>query len=121
MRNIFFLYIPPGNYEALVHYQDTIINKVSQERIFKYIDSRLKSHLLNIFGKKPIAVWGSRDSKANRPRFERMSAGDDILIIEGNTIKLLGKIAAKIVNPALSRELWKNIKDTESEAGWDGI
>jgi len=121
MRNIFFLYIPPKNYEALVHYQDTIINKVSQERIFKYIDSILKSHLLNIFGKKPIAVWGSRDSAANRPRFERMNPGDDILIIEGNTIKLLGKIAAKIVNPALSRELWKNIKDKESEEGWNLI
>jgi len=121
MRNIFFLYIPPKNYEALVHYQDTIINKVSQERIFKYIDSRLRSHLLNIFGKKPIAVWGSRDSAANRPRFERMNPGDDILIIEGNTIKLLGKIAAKIVNPALSRELWKNIKDKESEEGWNLI
>jgi hypothetical protein len=121
MKNIFFLYIPPGNYEALVHYQDTIITKVSQERIFKYVDSKLRSHLLNIFGKKTIAVWGSRDSKANRPRFERMSPGDDILIIEGNTIKLLGKIAAKTVSPALSRELWKNIKNEESEEGWDLI
>jgi hypothetical protein len=121
MRNIFFLYIPPGNYEALVHYQDTIINKVSQERIFTYVDSRLRSQLLNTFGKKPIAVWGSRDSKANRPRFERMNPGDDILIIEGNTIKLLGKIAAKNIDPALSSELWKNIKDTESEVGWDLI
>ncbi|HVO67535.1 MAG TPA: hypothetical protein VMT12_13745 [Syntrophales bacterium] len=50
-----------------------------------------------------------------------MNPGDDILIIEGNTIKLLGKIAAKIVNPALSRELWKNIKDKESEEGWNLI
>ncbi len=121
MRNIFFLYIPPGNYEAVVHYQDTIVNKVSQERIFKYIDNHLKSHLLNIFGRKPISVWGSRDSKANRPRFERMSPGDDILIVEGSTIKLLGKIAAKTINPALSRELWTNIKDEEIEEGWDLI
>ena len=121
MRNIFFLYIPPGNYEAVVHYQDTIINKVSQERIFKYIDNNLKSHLRTIFGSKPIAVWGSRDSRANRPRFNRMNLGDDILIVEGDTIKLLGKIAAKTISPDLSRELWQNIRDTEVEEGWNLI
>ncbi len=121
MKNIFFLYIPPKNFEALVHYQDTIVNKVSSDRIFKYIDFNLKSHLLNIFGKKPIAVWGSRDSGVNRTRFARMSLGDDILIVEGDTIKLLGKIAAKTINPDISRELWKNIKNTESDEGWNLI
>lgn len=121
MRNIFFLYIPPSNMEALVHYQDTIVNKVSPERIFKYIDHNLRSRLLQIFGNKPIAVWGSRASDANRRTFERMNPGDDILIVEGSTIKLLGKIAAKTINPDLSRELWKNIKEEESEEGWDLI
>ena len=105
----------------MVHYQDTIVNKVSQDRIFNHIDNNLKSHLLNIFGRKPIAVWGSRDSNANRQRFNRMSPGDDILIVEGNTIKLLGKIAAKTINAALSRELWQNIRDTDVEEGWDLI
>ena len=105
----------------MVHYQDTIVNKISQDRIFNHIDNNLKSQLQNIFGRKPIAVWGSRDSNANRSKFNRMSPGDDILIVEGNTIKLLGKIAAKTINPALSRELWQNIRDTEVEAGWDLI
>jgi len=104
-----------------VHYQDTIVNKVSPERIFKYIDHNLRSRLLQIFGNKPIAVWGSRASDANRRTFERMNPGDDILIVEGSTIKLLGKIAAKTINPDLSRELWKNIKEEESEEGWDLI
>ncbi|MFA7464704.1 MAG: hypothetical protein WCY54_06575 [Syntrophales bacterium] len=70
---------------------------------------------------KPIPVWGSRDSTANRSRFDRMSPGDDILIVEGETIKLLGKIAAKTVNKDLSRELWKNLKNTEADEGWDLI
>jgi hypothetical protein len=121
MRNIFFLYIPPGNLEAIVHYQDTIINKVSLERVLKYVDSGLKSKIRHIFGNKPIPVWGSRDSTQNRAKFERMSPGDDILIIEGDTIKLLGKIAAKTINPDLSRELWKNLKNSGSNAGWDLI
>jgi len=39
MRNIFILYMPTGNYEAMVHYEDTIKNKVSQDRIFKYLNN----------------------------------------------------------------------------------
>jgi hypothetical protein len=120
MKNIFFLYIPPGNQEAILHYNDTINKRVLSDRIFKFVDSNLKNKLINIFDNKPIAVWGSRDSNANRSKFERMKPGDDILIVEGDTVKLLGKIADKTVNPALSRELWKNIKPTSTE-GWDLI
>lgn len=120
MKNIFILYIPTGNYEALVHYQDTIKNKVQPDRIFRFTDSNLKYRLINIFGNRPITVWGSRDTSVNRSKFEKMQIGDDILIVEGGTIKLLGKIAAKTVNPDLSNELWKNIK-AETKEGWDLI
>jgi len=121
MRQIFFLYIPPGNYEASVHYQDTIVKRVAPERIYKYVDAKLKLRLQNIFGMKPISVWGSRDSSANRQKFNRMQPGDDILIIEGGTVRLLGKIAAKTVSPELSRELWMNINDKQSDEGWSLI
>lgn len=120
MKNIFILYIPSGNHEALIHYQDTIVNKVSLDRIFKYIDENLKSKLRNVFGTKPIATWGSRESDANRSRFEKMQPGDNILIVEGDTIKLLGKFAVKTINPDLSRELWKNLKGNSTE-GWNLI
>lgn len=120
MRNIFILYMPPGNREAMVHYEDTIKNKVTQERIFKYLDFNLQNRLREIFGNRPIAAWGSRDSRANRSRFERMQIGDDMLIVEGETIKLMGKVAAKVVHSALSHELWKNLKG-ESTKGWDLI
>ena len=120
MRNIFFLYIPPGNLEAQVHYEDTIKKKVAPEIIFNYIDSNLRYSLQGIFGDKAIAVWGSRDTAQNRSKFVRMKPGDDILIVEGDTIRLLGKIAAKTINPGLSRELWKNLKGKATE-GWDLI
>jgi hypothetical protein len=110
MRNIFILYMAPGNYEQMVHYEDTIKNKVSQDRLFNYLDFNLQNKTRRIFDKKPIAVWGSRDSQANRTKFDRMQAGDDILIVEGDTIKLLGKMAVKTINPDLSRELWKNLQ-----------
>lgn len=110
----------PGNYEQMVHYEDTIKNKVSQDRIFKYLDRNLQAKLRNIFDKKPITVWGSRDTKPNRSRFEKMVSGDDILIVEGNTIKLLGKIAAATINPDLSIELWKSLK-RDSSITWSLI
>lgn len=110
----------PRNYEQMVHYQDTIKNKVPQDRILKYIDRNLRSKLKNIFNDKPIAVWGSRDSGSNRSRFERMAPGDDILIVEGDTIKLLGKAAATTINPDLSMELWRSLTGDPS-AVWSLI
>src|SRR5258706_13464645 len=45
----------------------------------------------------------------NQIFFDKMVEGDDLLIVEGDTIKLIGKIAAKTVNADLSRDLWKPI------------
>jgi hypothetical protein len=120
MKNIFLILIPSGNYEALVHYQDTITNRVDPERIYRHIDSNLRNQLSKVFGNKPIAVWGSRDTSSNRTKYDLMQAGDDILIVEGNIIKLLGKIAVKTINSDLSKELWKNLKGDTTE-GWDLI
>jgi len=117
MKNIFLIYIPPGNHEAVVHYEETIKSKVLPERIYPFIGQNLRRRLTSIFNNRPIAVWGSRDTSANRAKFEQMSAGDEILIIEGDTIKLLGKIALTTINPDLSRELWKNLRDETTE-GW---
>lgn len=120
MRNIFILYMPPGNAEAMVHYQDTIRNKVEFQRIAPHISDPLGRKLQQLFGKNRIAVWGSRDGPGNRRTFERMNDGDEVLILEGETIRLLGRVAAKIVSSALSAELWQNIRG-DSTAGWDLI
>ena len=101
MRNIFLLYMPPGNAEAMVHYQDTIRNKVAFDRIAPHVSSMIGRKLQQVFGPRPIAVWGSRDTDANRSKFDRMAEGDEILIVEGQTIKLLGRVAAKDTNPKL--------------------
>lgn len=109
MPNVFLLYIPPGNAEAMVHYQDTIRNRVELSRIARFVSSDLRAKLASVFGNAPIAVWGSQAGSRNRSNFSRMSAGDDILIVEGDSIKLIGKIAAKVESVPLSRELWKPI------------
>ena len=120
MRNIFLLIMPLGNPEAMVHYQDTIRNKVAFERIAPHVSSSIARKLHQVFGTRAIAVWGSRDTDANRSKFDRMAEGDEILIVEGQTIKLLGRVASKDTNPQLSRELWKNLRGGTSE-GWDLI
>jgi hypothetical protein len=104
----------------MVHYEETIRQKVLPERIHRHTDGILRSRLTRIFGARPITVWGSQDSSVNRSKFERMVPGDEILIIEGSTIKLLGKIAATTVNSDLSRELWKNIRPSGGNR-WDLI
>jgi hypothetical protein len=120
MRNIFMVYMPPNNAEAMTHYRDTIQQRVALDRITCFVPGKVATRLRKIFGDRPAAVWGSRDSPANRRKFDKMLEGDDLLIVEGGVIKLMGKIALKTVNPDLSRELWKNI-NTDRSGGWDLI
>jgi len=49
-----------------------------------------------------------------------MNPGDEVLIVEGDNVRLLGRVAAKTVNHKLSQELWKNFHG-ETTAGWDLI
>lgn len=104
----------------MVHYEDTIRKKVAPEKILANVSKTVGRKLTQVFGHRPIAVWGSRDTAANRAKFDRMNEGDEILIVEGSTIKLLGRVACKDVNPALSKQLWMNIRG-ESTEGWDLI
>ncbi len=120
MRNVFLVYMPPGNPEAMVHYQDTILSKVPLARIAPLIPTQLRQRLTTIFGMHPLSIWGSAPGERNRLTFDRMSEGDDLLIIEGKTIRLLGKIAAKVAAPQLSRELWKPLTGG-STSSWELI
>ena len=99
----------------MVHYEDTIRKKVAFDRIHRHIESSLRRRLEGIFQGKRIAVWGSRDSGQNRSKFDRMKEGDEVLIVEGQMIRLLGRIAGKTVSASLSRKLWKNLKQGSSE------
>jgi hypothetical protein len=120
MPRIFLVYIPPGNAEAIVHYEETIKQRGAPDRIYPHIPPKLRDHLERIFSGRPITVWGSNDSTANRSKFEQMAPGDEILIVEGPTIKLLGKVAATTINPSLSAELWKPLRTGQSSR-WDLI
>jgi hypothetical protein len=104
----------------MVHYQDTIKNKVALSRLSSHISPNLRARLIAVFGNSPIAVWGSAAGERNRANFEGMSQGDDILIIEGSSIKLIGKVAAKVESKSLSRELWKPLR-AGGDTSWELI
>jgi hypothetical protein len=120
MRNVFLLYMPPGNREAMVHYEDTIVQKVTLERIGRFVSQDVRARLEEVFGRHRIGIWGSVAGPANRGRFDRMAEGDDLLIVEGDRIKLIGKIAAKTVSGDLSRELWQPLQG-RTTAPWELI
>jgi hypothetical protein len=117
MPNIFLLYMPPGNAEAMIHYEHTIRQGVSLERISRYLSAEMVRKLRDLFGDRPIAVWGSRDGRSNRRNFDQMNDRDNILIVEGHSIRLMGLIAAKVVSPELSRELWLDVGGQRTRYG----
>jgi hypothetical protein len=112
--------MPPGNAEAMAHYEDTIKRKVTLDRVAPYLTRNEVSRLRGLFGDRRLAIWGSRNSTANRAKFERMSPGDDLLIVEGHRVRFVGKIALRTVNAALSRELWQQFQEA-SVSGWELI
>jgi hypothetical protein len=120
LHNIFLIYMPPGNAEAMAHYEDTIKRKVTLDRVAPYLTRNEVSRLRGLFGDRRLAIWGSRNSTANRAKFERMSPGDDLLIVEGHRVRFVGKIALRTVNAALSRELWQQFQEA-SVSGWELI
>lgn len=120
MSNVYLLYMPPENAEAMVHYEDTIKHRVALSRLSPHISANFKAKLIEIFGNSPIAVWGSSAGPKNRSNYERMSQGDDLLIVEGDSIRLIGKVAAKVESKALSRELWRPLRG-DGDSSWELI
>ncbi len=118
IRGAYLLYMPPGNLEAMAHYRDTIENRIPLERVERLLSAESIRRLKAIFDGRPMAVWGSRDGRGNRSRFEKMEVGDDLLIVEGPQVKFMGKVALKLVSPEISRELWRNIQAADGP-GWD--
>jgi hypothetical protein len=83
-------------------------------RILRFVPQNLRAKLTSIFGGAGVAVWGSEAGPKNRSNFERMSQGDDVVIVEGDRVRLIGMIAAKVESEDLSRELWKPISGSGS-------
>lgn len=119
-KNIFILYMPPSNREAMRHFEDTVDEGVPLAGIAEFLPSDMVARLDHVFARRLLTIWGSRDTTANRSKFERMRPGDDILVVVGSRIRFLGFVAEKLESPQLSQRLWANVLP-DSTRGWDLI
>ena len=101
--------------EEIIHYNETVINKVEQATIFPYIDDELKKNLISEFEDSPIPTWRLMNNSVNRSKFEKIQPGDEILIVEEDIIRFIGKISAKTINVDLSKKLWFSFENDSHE------
>lgn len=106
MRNLFILHLPLKDPSEIIHYNETIINRVEQTKISSFLSSELKTTISKNFDDAPLAIWRLEDNKLNREKFEKINNGDEILIVEEDNIKFMGKLVAKTENPELATMLW---------------
>jgi len=111
LRNVFVV-VAAGNPAAEKHFEDTIQRKRSIEEVGGFLPSQEIENLERIYHSSNFIVWGAVPGPMNESRWEKMKAGDVVLIYNSGRIRFAGEIAAKVRNKELARYFWK-----ENEAG----
>ncbi|MBV9183272.1 MAG: hypothetical protein JO356_18370 [Acidobacteria bacterium] len=107
-----FLVVAGGNAAAERHFEDTIQRTRTVEEVRRFLSPKEIEQLERIYHGSNFIVWGAVPGPMNESRWEKMSAGDVVLIYNGGRIRFAGEIAAKARNRELARFFW-----TENEAG----
>jgi hypothetical protein len=115
MRKIFIV-VAGGNISAERHFEDTIRTKRTLAEVRNYLPSEEIKTLENIYHGSNFIVWGSVPGPMNENRWEKMEAGDVVLIYNQGIIRFIGEIAAKVRNKELSRYFWK---ENEGGSTWE--
>jgi hypothetical protein len=108
-----FLIVAGGNPAAERHFEDTIQRKRNLEEVIRFLPAREIENLEKIYHGAPFIVWGAVPGPMNESRWEKMSAGDVVLIYNHGRIRFAGEIAAKVRNKDLARYFWRE-NDTGS-------
>jgi hypothetical protein len=111
LRNVFVV-VAGGNPAAERHFEDTIQRKRTIEEVRRFLPPREIENLERIYHSSNFIVWGAVPGPMNESRWEKMRAGDVVLIYNCGRIRFAGEIAAKVRNKELARYFWK-----EDEAG----
>ncbi|PYX58790.1 MAG: hypothetical protein DMG76_07815, partial [Acidobacteria bacterium] len=101
-----------GNTAAERHFEDTIQRKRTLEEVRGVLPSQEIDKLEKIYHGSNFIVWGAVPGPMNESRWEKMTAGDVVLIYNSGRVRFAGEIAAKVRNKDLARYFWK-----ENEAG----
>jgi hypothetical protein len=107
-----FLVVAGGNPSAQRHFADTIQRRRSLEEVRRFLPSREIENLEKIYHGSDFIVWGAVPGPMNESRWEKMTAGDVVLIYNSGRIRFAGEIAAKVRNKELARYFW-----SENDAG----
>jgi hypothetical protein len=104
LRNVFVV-VAGGNPAAQRHFEDTIQRKRTVEEVRKFLPSQEIENLERIYRGSNFIVWGAVPGPMNESRWEKMAAGDFVLIYNGGRIRFAGEIAAKVRNKSAERIL----------------
>jgi hypothetical protein len=115
LRNVFVV-VAGGNPSAERHFEDTIQRKRTVEEVRKFLPSQEIENLERIYHGSNFIVWGAVPGPMNESRWEKMTAGDVVLIYNGGRIRFAGEIAAKVRNKELARYFWK---ENETGSTWE--
>jgi hypothetical protein len=102
-----FLVVAGGNPSAESNFEDTIQRKRSVAEIRRFLPADVVGDLEGIYHGSTFIVWGSVPGPMNVSRWEKMSAGDVVLVYNGGRICFAGEIAAKVRNKDLAHYFWK--------------
>lgn len=115
MKNTFILHLSMREPEEIIHYNETVINKVDQKIIFPFVDDSTKELIQKDFEDSSVIVWRLSDNAVNRSKFDKLTPGDEILVVEEDVIKLLGKVSAKVHSEELAGKLWYSFSSQKEE------
>jgi hypothetical protein len=111
-----FLVVAGGNPAAERHFEDTIQRKRTLEEVRGFLPSKEIENLERIYHRSNFIVWGAVPGPMNESRWEKMTAGDVVLIYNNGHICFAGEIAAKVRNKELARYFWK---ENETGSTWE--
>ena len=99
--------MPAGGEEAIQHLYDTIINKVSKDKIKNFFSEEEFSKLNSIYGEREFPIWGFEPGKVNNKVWEEeLNIGDILIFVPSNEDLIVTKLIYKIKNRELANELW---------------
>lgn len=111
-----FIVVAGGNPAAERHFEDTIQRKRTVEEVRRFLPSQEIENLEGIYHGSNFIVWGAVPGPMNESRWEKMTAGDVVLIYNNGRIRFAGEIAAKVRNRELARFFWK---ENETGSTWE--
>jgi hypothetical protein len=111
-----FIVVAGGNPSAERHFEDTIQRKRTVEEVRKFLPPREIDNLEKIYHGSNFIVWGAVPGPMNESRWDKMTAGDVVLVYNSGRIRFAGEIAAKVRNPDLARYFWRQ---NETGGTWE--